>query len=64
MNTEDKVKAICDKAYAFIVGELAKDGIKADSQSSDDCIWFDDTEQKKTFCINLAVNECDEYEGE
>ena len=64
MNTEDRVKAICDKAYAFIVGELVKEGIKADSHTTDDCIFFNDTEQKKTFCIHIGITECAEYEGE
>ena len=64
MNKEEIINGIIDKAYAFICDELAKEGIKADSQSADNCIWVDDTEQKKTFCINLTVNECDEYEGE
>ena len=64
MSTEEKVQKIVDKAYAFVVNELAKEGIKAESQTTDDCIFFDDNEQKKSFCVHISVNECAEYEGD
>ena len=60
----DKVDKILDQAYALIVVEMNKAGIKCDSVTSDGCIFYDDTEGKKTYCINITRNECAEYEGE
>lgn len=61
---KDKIQKIIDKAYALIITEMEKNEIKVDSQTTDDCIFFNDTEQKKTFCIHVGITECDEYEGE
>ena len=62
MNKEETMNKIIDKAYALICDELAKAGIKHDP--SDGCIFADDDEKKKTFCIDLGYHECAEYEGE
>lgn len=61
---KDKVQKILDEAYRFICNRLEEEGIKHDSQTTDDCIFFDDTTERKTYAINLVVNECAEYEGE
>ena len=62
----DKVYDIIHKAQLMIVDEMEKAGIKFDSQSIEDCIFFffDDTEQKKSFCITISMEECAEYYGE
>lgn len=60
----ETVDKILDKAYAFVVDELDKAGIKCDATTSDGCIFFDDTAEKKTYCIHIDKTECAEYEGE
>lgn len=59
---EEKAFEIVRKAQLMIVDEMEKAGIKFDN--NEDCIFFDDTEQKKTFCIHISMEECAEYGGE
>ena len=59
----DKVLDIIDEAYQLICKRFEENGIEFDAGSTD-CIFFDDTVNKKTYCINLYANECAEYEGD
>ena len=59
-----KVDDIVDATYGRLCDELEKAGIDYDAIGSDDGIFFNDPEAKKTYFINLYINECEEYEGE
>ena len=61
---KDKILNILDETYQFVCKRLTEEGIKFDSQTTDDCIFLDDTTEKKTYCIHLGLNECAEYEGD
>jgi len=63
MSQMEIIKAAVDAGYKAVCAELEKHGLKYDAQSCDDCIFVDDTEQKKTFSINVFERECAEYEG-
>ena len=60
--TMAKVNDLVSKAYASLYDELKKAGIDFDA-ASDDGFYVNDPEAKKTYFINLYVNECQEYEG-
>ena len=62
MDTESIAQSSLDKARQSVADELAKKGLKPDSQNT--CIWFDDKERKKTYCVSFSITECDEYGGE
>ena len=47
----------------LVCKRLEENGIESDAGSTD-CVFFNDTANKKTYRINLFAQECDEYEGE
>ena len=59
----EEVNEIIDEAYQLVCKRLEGAGIEFDAGSTD-CVFFNDTANKKTYCINLFAKECDEYEGE
>ena len=56
-------EAIADKAYAGVCTELEKLGVKYDS-GTPNLIFFNDEKAKKTYVIEVALRECEEYEGD
>lgn len=63
MSKKEIIKSAVAAGFKAVCDELEKNGIKYDAGSMD-CIFCDDTEEKKTYAINVVANECDEYEGE
>ena len=57
------VEGVLDDAYEFVCNELEDRGIPYDSSNTDK-IYVNDTEAKKTYCLNVFADECLEYEGE
>lgn len=51
-----------DKAWETLMNTLTENGVKFDD--SDVCLWVDDTEAKKTYSIDITMNEAEEYEGD
>lgn len=63
MSKKEIIEAAIAAGYKKVCDELEKNGIKFDAGSTD-CIFCDDTEEKKTYAINVFGHVCDEYEGE
>ena len=60
------IKEVLDEAYSnawtALMKTLSDNGVKFDD--SDTSLYVDDSEEKKTYCFNISMNECDEYGGE
>lgn len=57
---KDKVQKILDEAYRLICNRLGEEKINYDSNT--DCtVFWDDTDNKHTYCISLNMDECPEY---
>jgi hypothetical protein len=60
------IKEVLDEAYSnawdALMKTLSDNGVKFDDCDND--VYVDDTEEKKTYCMNISMNECDEYDGE
>jgi len=56
-------EAVADKAYALVCVEFDKLGVKYDS-GTPNLVFFSDEKAKKTYVIEVALRECEEYEGD
>jgi len=64
MTQKEKIKAAVQAAYEAACKSLEESGLKFDSQSCDDCIFVNDTEERKTYVLNIWERPCEEYEGD
>jgi hypothetical protein len=60
------IKEVLDEAYSnawtALMKTLSDNGVKFDD--SDAGVYVDDSEEKKTYCLDISMNECDEYGGD
>ena len=60
------IKDVLDEAYSnawtTLMKTLTDNGVKFDD--CDCAIYIDDSKEKKTYCMNLTLEECNEYGGE
>lgn len=60
------IKEVLDEAYSnartALMKTLTDNGVKFDD--TDDTLYIDDSEEKKTYYMNVTLEECDEYGGE
>lgn len=61
MNEKDAVDEAYNKGWEAITKSLEDNNIKFDNNTGN-CLYVDDKINKKTYMINLTVEECPQYE--
>jgi hypothetical protein len=59
---KDILDEACANAWTALMKTLSDNGIEFDD--CDAGVYVDDSEEKKTYCLDISMNECDEYGGE